>query len=1048
MSQPNADEVWSEFLARRESGEPVDIETFVRLHPARAEELRRRHRAWTLALERARNTGTERSACDAGADFTAQFVARLSTRASASGRYTSSGEIARGGMGAILKIWDDDLRRHLAMKVILAPDSSAPDSGSAGASAALRERSKLARFLEEAQITGQLEHPGIVPVHELGLDLQGRAYFTMKLVQGMTLRDVFERVRTGSDDWTTTRALNVLLRVCEAMAYAHDKGVIHRDLKPANVMVGAFGEVHVMDWGLARILGQKDAKDIRIRNAPAMEDVQSSRTDHREQTTDSPLHTMDGDVVGTPAYMPPEQAAGNLADIGPQADVYALGAMLYELLAGHAPYLPPGLRMSSLELWRAVRDGAPVPITELAPDAPLELVAICEKAMARDSRARYPDMSALASDLRAFLERRVVSAYQTGALAEAKKWIERNRPLAASMAAGVLVLVAGLVVALALKRESDANAQQARANAERAEDSARVADARRLDAERAEQRARDETARAEENADETRIVADFQSRMLSDLSLDDLGRSLVTELRREIDASLRKSGRAPDEIDAELAAFDRSLASVNATNAAKRVLERQVFERSIATIEEQYGSSPLLAALLRMPLAETLRKLSLYELGEREMRAAVAARRAELGNAHRDTLEALNALGLQLRSQGRHLEAEPLYREALEGFRALYGDDHADTLSMRGNLALVLQDQGKFDEAEAMLRDVLESSRRTNAEAFAPMNNLASLLHFRGEVEEAESLHRQALAARIAAVGEDDATVLTAKQNLALTLSRRGKFAEAEPLAREALAGFRRKLGDTSADTLIAMNNLAWLLQDAGRFVEAEPLYRDTIAGMRASLGNANPYTLNSIRSFASLLQRQGRLAEAEPLILEAVAGLRATRGSEHPETLFATIVLARVLQSQGRFAECEQVARETYSGFRTSFGDAHAGAVEARGRLAAVLRDQGQLSEAEPLFREQLAARRAQRGDEHADTLEAAVELAVVLRGLAHFSEAEELLSEVIERGALLPSEQSTSLVRAAKTALRDVYRAWHAVEPDAGYDERAKELDGEIGR
>jgi serine/threonine protein kinase len=143
---------------------------------------------------------------------------------------------------------DEDLRRHLAMKVMLDEQEGAA--------------SRLSRFLEEAQVTGQLDHPGIVPVHELGIDARGRVFFTMKLVKGKTLEHVFEAVRHGDDGWSVTRALSVVLRVCEAMAFAHEKGVIHRDLKPANIMVGRFGETYVMDWGLARVLGKKDTKDI------------------------------------------------------------------------------------------------------------------------------------------------------------------------------------------------------------------------------------------------------------------------------------------------------------------------------------------------------------------------------------------------------------------------------------------------------------------------------------------------------------------------------------------------------------------------------------------------------------------------------------------------------------------------------------------------------------------------------------------------------------------------------------------------------------------
>jgi serine/threonine protein kinase len=136
----------------------------------------------------------------------------------------------------------------------------------------------LGRFVEEAQVTGQLDHPGIVPVHEIGVDAEGRVYFTMRLVQGDDLRAVFEQLRAGQGGWTQTRVLGVILKVCEAMAFAHAKGVIHRDLKPANIMVGRFGEAYVMDWGLARVLDREDERDIRVRAPP---DERQPRADWR-----------------------------------------------------------------------------------------------------------------------------------------------------------------------------------------------------------------------------------------------------------------------------------------------------------------------------------------------------------------------------------------------------------------------------------------------------------------------------------------------------------------------------------------------------------------------------------------------------------------------------------------------------------------------------------------------------------------------------------------------------------------------------------------------
>jgi len=401
-------------------------------------------------------------------DFATEVLARLAERGRPATRYRPEGEIGQGGMGVVLGVWDEDLRRHLAMKVMLEQRGA---GGNPPVDAV--DPKRLARFLEEAQVTGQLDHPGIVPVHELGLDGEGRVYFTMKLVQGKTLKNVFEELARGEGGWTQTRVLSLLLKVCEAMSYAHAKGVIHRDLKPANVMVGRFGEVFVMDWGLARVLGREDSRDLRIRPEVQLltSQVESGRRHRGDESPDSPLYTLDGDVVGTPAYMPPEQAAGRVEEIGPAADVYALGAMLYHLIAGHMPYLPPGTRANNYAIWQRVQEGPPRALPEIAPDAHAELVAICEKAMARPIAQRYPDMAALAEDLAAYVEGRVVRAYEAGAWATARKWVRRNRPLAAALLAGVLVLIAGLAVSSSLYVRARDNA--ARAN-ERAEDVLRL----------------------------------------------------------------------------------------------------------------------------------------------------------------------------------------------------------------------------------------------------------------------------------------------------------------------------------------------------------------------------------------------------------------------------------------------------------------------------------------------------------------------------------------------------------------------------------------------
>ncbi len=375
---------------------------------------------------------------DASPAMDVMLVEDLPRQTDNSRRYRSEGEVARGGMGSIQKVWDRDLRRFLAMKVSLVTTPVA------GEDAVQRPGSSvLARFLEEAQITGQLDHPGIVPVHEVGLDSGGHLYFTMRLIRGRDLRQIFDLARREEDGWSRTRALGALLKVCETMAFAHAKGVIHRDLKPANVMVGRFGEVYVMDWGLAKVLGQEDRHDIRLRSPETASVVQTNRQ-AGEGEQDSPLITMDGTVIGTPTYMPPEQARGEVEGLSPRSDVYSIGAMIYHLLVGQAPYVQANVRLTPHTVLAMVILGSPRPIREFTQDVPPELEAICEKAMARDPAERYADTNELANDLRAYLEGRVVHAFEGGAWAEARKWVRRNKSLAMALASVVVLAICGL----------------------------------------------------------------------------------------------------------------------------------------------------------------------------------------------------------------------------------------------------------------------------------------------------------------------------------------------------------------------------------------------------------------------------------------------------------------------------------------------------------------------------------------------------------------------------------------------------------------------------
>lgn len=366
-------------------------------------------------------------------------------------RYTEGGLIGRGGMGRVTRVTDPSLGREVAMKTLM------PDGGD------LPTPRQLRRFLHEARVLAHLQHPGIVTVHEIGLDANRCPYFTMPLIEGQDLQQIVATVHRGDEAWSLVRALDVMVRCCEAVAHAHERGVVHRDLKPANVMVGANGETYVVDWGLARLEGIDDERQI------ALCTVDGSPID---QASDDVLRTLDGDVIGTPAYMSPEQARGEITAIGPTSDVYALGALMYHLLSGLPPFAMPDDRPDSKETLSRVLAGPPPALTRLNHDLPPELVSICERAMSRSPGDRYPSAAEMGRDLRAFLENRVVRAHSSGWFVGLWKWVRRNRLTAAALLLTLLTLSVALVVTSQQKRESDANAVEAMENFDLAMDAA------------------------------------------------------------------------------------------------------------------------------------------------------------------------------------------------------------------------------------------------------------------------------------------------------------------------------------------------------------------------------------------------------------------------------------------------------------------------------------------------------------------------------------------------------------------------------------------------
>jgi len=349
-------------------------------------------------------------------------------------RYEQLTEHARGGLGRVVRAVDRRLGRTVAVKELLRHDPS-----------------NEARFLREAMITARLEHPGIVPVHEAGRWPNGDPYYVMKLVEGRTLKELIVESTALRD---RLGLLPHVIAVADAVGYAHSEGVIHRDLKPSNVIVGSFGETIVVDWGLAR-----DRK--RCVPEPSEDLVLAGG---------SGLSTVSGKVVGTPAYMSPEQARGDVVD--ERADVYALGAVLYEVLAG----TPPHADATPQAVLDRVIAGPPCPVAMLVPAVPGELATIVHKAMARDPAARYPNAIALAEDLRRFTTGKLVSAHSYSSWALLRKKLARHRGVVAVVVASLLVLGA---VGVASFRRVVAERNIARSQQVRAEEALGSAEKRK-----------------------------------------------------------------------------------------------------------------------------------------------------------------------------------------------------------------------------------------------------------------------------------------------------------------------------------------------------------------------------------------------------------------------------------------------------------------------------------------------------------------------------------------------------------------------------------------
>ncbi len=745
-----------------------------------------------------------------------------------SARYDLLREIGRGGIGVVFRGRDRLLGRDLAIKVLREDYRDRPDA--------------RRRFFTEARIGSRLQHPAIVPVYELGRFADGRPYITMKLVEGQTFASMLnERADPGQD---LPRWLGVFEQICQAMAYAHCVGVVHRDLKPANVMVGAFGEVQVMDWGFAKQLSTAEGQlQIDDEEMPATGSVIGN----------SPAGSQSGALLGTPAYMSPEQARGEAALAGPPADVFALGAILCEILTGRPPYL--GSAPEEICAQAAAGDLTDAHSRLDTCRADVALRDLARRCLTPDPQSRPPDAGAVAHAVTAYSAsalQRLRQAQVDRAAAEARAAAERRaRRLTLALAAALLV-GAGIatwqaVVATRANREA-------------------------LAAAAAESVAKDAAAAKEA---ETRAALDF--------------------VENGVFAAARPKGYPG--------------------GMGREVTLRQALNAALPVIDKSFGDQPLVEARLRMTLGTSFMFLGEPKTAAALFGRARAIYTEHLGPDHPDTLKAMTNLANSYDDLGRRADALALREETLARQKISLGADHPDTLKGMNNVARSYFTAGRTADALKLLTEILERRKTLlgpdHPDTLRSINNLAMCYAALGRDSDALNLRAQTLALQKAKLGPDDPDTLQSMNNLATSYAAAGRHADALNLFSETLARRKAALGPDHPDTLQSMNNLAMAYAEAGRRADALALREETLSRQRVKLGPDHPATLRSLNNVASSYFDLGRCADSLQLYKETLALQKIKLGPDHPDTLNSMWGVAANLTKLGRDSEALPILDE-----------------------------------------------------------------------------------------------------------------------------------------
>jgi eukaryotic-like serine/threonine-protein kinase len=768
------------------------------------------------------------------------------------GSYRLQKELGIGGMGQVwLAEQIEPVRRQVALKLIRA---------------GMYDAATVQRFKAERQSLAIMDHPAIAKVFDAGTTPVGQPYLVMEYVDGLSITDYCDAKKLSIRE-----RLQLFIRVCEGVQHAHQKAIIHRDLKPSNILVVEVDgkpTPRIIDFGLAK----------------AMAPLVPGET----------LFTQMGAFLGTPGYMSPEQADPEVHDVDTRADVYSLGAILYELLTGSLPFdATEWKKQRQAEFLRQLREEDPVrPSTRISTNRatstdqakaratePKQLATLLRgdldwvtmKAIEKDRERRYATPADLAADIENYLHNRPVLARPASLAYRVRKYVRRH-------AAGVAVVsaAAALLIGVATMQ---------------------AIELRRITRER----------------DRADRITEFMTNMFK--------------------------------------VSDPSQARGNTITA------REILDKSSKEIASGLSMDAELQAQMMDVMGQVYGNLGLYDSAHGLLAQAAETRRRVLGPDDPRTLSSMEHLGWNLDWEGQYTEAEKMQRKTLDVRRRVLGPQHPDTLSSLSDLSWSLKEEGRYAEAKKLQRETLDLRRRVlgsdHPETVVSMTQLAASLAGEGNFAEAEKLDKEALDIQRRILGPEHPRTLMTMNNLGTTLSQEGRYPEAEKLQRETLDLQKRVLGPQHPDTMRSLVNLSDTLQQERRYAEAEQFLREAIDVESRVLGPQHPLTLSAMNNLVNTLNKEGHWAEAEKLGRETLQVRRRVLGPEHRSTLMSMENLAYSLMGEGHLAEAEKLQRDTIDIQRRVLGSEHPDTGDAVYTLGVIEEHEGKRDEALNLLRQ-----------------------------------------------------------------------------------------------